>query len=91
MPNSCLKWSEKPNSNISWNTVFIKVQKNKDLKLKWLQMHIIQRIIATSIVLNKMAVTAKTQCGCHNVEKDSTDYLFWGKCADVFGLCWKQY
>ena len=26
--NSCLKWSEKQKSNVSWNTVFIKVQKN---------------------------------------------------------------
>ena len=27
MPNCCLKWSEKLKSNISWNTVSIKVQK----------------------------------------------------------------
>ena len=46
-------------------------------------MHIIHRIIATSVVLNKMAVTANTQCGFHNVEKDSTEYLFWGKCACI--------
>ena len=71
MPN-CLKWSEKLKSNISWNTVFIKVQKIKDVKLKWLQMRIIHRIIATNIVLNKMGVTANTQCGFCNDEKDST-------------------
>ena len=82
MPNCCLKWSEKPKSNISWNTVFIKVQKIKDLKLKWLQMHIIHRIIATSVVLNKMAVTANTQCGFHNVEKDSTEHIFWEMCLN---------
>ena len=44
MPNCCLKWSEKLKSNISWNIVFIKVQQIKDVKLKWLQMHILHRI-----------------------------------------------
>ena len=66
-PN-CLKCSEK--LNISWNTVFIKVKKIKDVKLKWFQMRIIHRIIATNIVLNKMGVTANTQCGFCNDEKE---------------------
>ena len=47
MPNCYLKWNEKLKSNISWNTVFIKVQTIKDAKLKWLQMCIIHSIIAT--------------------------------------------
>ncbi len=47
-------------------------KKNKDVKLKWFQMRIIHRIIATYIVLNKMGVTANTQCGFCNEEKDST-------------------
>ena len=61
MPNCCLKWSQNLKSNISWNPVFIKAQNIKDVKLKWLQMRIIHRIIATNIVLNKMGVTANTQ------------------------------
>ena len=77
MPNCCLKWSEKLMSNISWNTVFIIVKRIKDVKLKWLQMHIIHRIIATNIVLNKMGVTANTQCGFCNDEKDSIQHMFW--------------
>ena len=75
MPNCCLKWSEKLKSNISWNTVFIKVQKIKDVNLKWLQIRIIHRIIATNIVLNKMGVTANTQCGFCNDKKDSIEHL----------------
>ena len=77
-----LKWSEKLKSNISWNTVFIKVQKIKDVKLKWLQMHIINRIIATNIVLNKIGVTANTQGGFCNDQKDSIKHMFW-KCACI--------
>ena len=73
---------EKLKSNISWNTVFIKVEKIKDVKLKWLQMPIIHRIIATNIVLNKMGVTANTQCGFCNDEKDSIVHMFW-KCACI--------
>ena len=94
MPNCCLKWSEKLKSNISWNTVFIKVQKIKDVKLKWLQMHIIHRIIATNIVLNKMGVTANTQCGFCDDEKDSIEHMFWEcaciRCFYVLGMCLYQ-
>ena len=83
MPNCCSKWSEKLKSNISWNTVFIKVKiKNKNVKFKWLQMRIIHRIIATNIVLNKMGVTANTQCSFCNGEKDSIEHMFW-KCACI--------
>ena len=84
MPNCCLKWSEKLKSNISWNTVFIKVKKKfkKNVKFKWLQMRIIHRIIATNIVLNKMGVTANTQCSFCNGEKDSIEHMFW-KCACI--------
>ena len=77
MPNCCLKWSEKLKPNISWNIVFIKVQKIKDIKPKWLQVRIIHRIIATNIVLNKIGVIANTQCGFCNDEKDSIEHMFW--------------
>ena len=83
MPNCCLKWSEKLKSNISWNTVFMKVQKtkqNKNVKLKWLQIRIIHRITATNVVLNNKGVTTKTQCGFCNDEKDSSEHIFW-KCS----------
>ena len=50
-------------------------------------MRIIHRIIATIIVLNKMGVTANTQCGFCNDEKDSTEHTFWkGACIRLFGL-----
>ena len=48
-------------------------------------MRIIHRIIATNIVLNKMGVTANTQCGFCNDEKDSTTHTFWkGACIRRF-------
>ena len=45
-------------------------------------MRIIHRIIATNILLNKMGVTANTQCGFCNDEKDSIEHMFW-KCACI--------
>ena len=75
MPNCCLKWSEKLKSNNPSNTIFINVQKIKDVKLKWLQMCIIHRIIATNIVLNEIGVTANTQGGFCNDEKDSIEHI----------------
>ena len=38
-------------------------------------MRIIHRIIATNIVLNKMGVTANTQCGFCNDEKNSIEHV----------------
>jgi len=38
-------------------------------------MSIIHRIITTNIVLNKMRVTANTQCGFCNDEEDSTEHV----------------
>ena len=46
-------------------------------------MRIIHRIIATNIVLNKMGVTANTQCGFCNDEKDSTEFFVCLKCACI--------
>ena len=45
-------------------------------------MRIIHRIIATSIVSNKMGVTANIQRGFCNDEKDSIKHMFW-KCACI--------
>ena len=44
--------------------------------------HYTHRIIATNIVLNKTGVTANTQCGFCNDEKDSFEHMFW-KCACI--------
>ena len=94
MPNCCLHWSEKLKSNISWNTVFIKVQKITDVKLKWLQMRITHRIIATHIVLNlrKLESLLTLSVASATTKKIALNMCFENALvSDVFGLHWKQY
>ena len=78
MPNCCLKRNEKVKVIFSWNRVFIKVHKIKDVKLTWLQM----LILATNIVLKEMGVAADTQCKFCSDEKDSIEDIFW-RCVCV--------
>ena len=76
-PNCCRKWNEKLNVTVCWKSVFFKMHKIQDVKLKWLQTRIVHRIIATNIVLMKMKVTNNTTCNFCTVERDSIEHIFW--------------
>ena len=43
-PKCCEKWETKVNTDINWNTSFRKIQKIREIKLKWFQIRLIQRI-----------------------------------------------
>ena len=79
-PKCCSKWTEKLNVNLSWKSVFLKIHKIREIKLKWLQMRIIHRILATNSVLKEMGVVANNVCDFCKIEKDSIEHLFW-RCA----------
>lgn len=76
-PNCCEKWTKKLNEEIPWNKIFVKIHKIQDMKLKWLQIRIVHRIIATNVVLNAMGVTNTTNCMWCNDVKDSTEHFLW--------------
>ena len=50
-PNCCAKWTKKSYCNVCWKSCFLKMHKIDDIKLKWLQMRIVHRVIATNVVL----------------------------------------
>ena len=54
--------------------VFFKIQKIDDIKLKWLQMRIVHRVIATNVVLKKMGIIICEQCTFCD-EKDSIEHF----------------
>ena len=87
LPNCCSKWSEKLNLNISWEHVFLKIHKIRDVKLRWLQMRILHRIIATNITLKEMGVV-DTRCIFCNNERGSIEHIFW-KC-DCIRRFWNK-
>ena len=55
---------------------FLKIYKVDDIKLKWLQMRIVQRVIATNVVLKKMGIINCEQCTFCD-EKDSIEHFLW--------------
>ena len=81
-PNCCAKWTEKLNRQISWKKCLKKIHQIKDIKLKWMQMRIVHRIIATNVVLKEMGIVESYNCGFCNEEKDSIEHMFW-RCAQI--------
>ena len=77
-PNCCAKWSEKLNDQIPWKTVFFKIHKIGEVKLRWLQMRIVHRILATNVMLEKMKVATSIKCTFCCNEKDSIRHIFLG-------------
>ena len=77
LPNCCQKWTEKLNTDISWKHVWLKMHKIQDVKLKWLQMRTIHRILATNVVLKEMGVAGSNLCTFCNENKDSIEHIFW--------------
>ena len=53
-----------------WKSCFLKIHKIDDIKLKWLQMRIVHRLIATNVVMKKMGIINCEQCTFCD-EKDS--------------------
>jgi hypothetical protein len=76
-PNCCAKWNTKVVFDIEWKKCFYKLQKIKDVTMKWFQIRIVHRIIATNVMLKEMRVTNTDLCSfCHR-EKDSISHMFW--------------
>ena len=86
-PNCCSKWTEKLNVNLPWKKVFLKVHKIQEVRLKWLQIRIVHRILATNTVLKAMGIVPDHTCDFCRLEKDSIDHLFW-ECTCV-GRFWQ--
>ena len=77
LPKCCARWTERINSEINWEKVFHKMSKIKEVKLKWLQMRIIHRILATNVILAKMKITENDKCSFCQKERDSIQHIFW--------------
>ena len=76
-PKCCSTWIDKLGRDVSWDVCFKKMHKIKDIKLKWLQIRIIHRIIPTNVVLKEMGVKECHDCSFCESEKDSIVHLFW--------------
>ena len=69
-------------------TTYYKIQKIKELKLKWFQIRIIHRIIATNRSLKWMKVSNSELCSFCKEETENIEHLFWG--CDIVMNFWRQ-
>ena len=76
-PNFCSKWEEKlGNQNIDWKKVFCYTKQIKEVKLKWFQIRISTRIIATNLTLKAMNLRLNNMCTFCNQFRENIEHLF---------------
>jgi hypothetical protein len=76
-PTCCDKWDTKLGVDINWKNVFTKIHQIQDIRLKWFQIRLVHRILATNIVLKEMGVVSNNLCSFCNNERESLQHLFW--------------
>lgn len=67
-PNCCSKWNDKLNKEINWSITYKKIKKIRDIKLKWFQIRLVNRMLATNIALCYMGVERESTCTFCNKE-----------------------
>jgi len=87
-PNCCEKWELKFEKQLPWNKIFKKINMIKDIKLKWFQIRIVHRIIATNITLFSMHIAPDDKCTFCGHERESIEHVFWN-CVKVQQF-WQQ-
>ena len=76
-PKCCITWNDKLNIEINWKTTFAKVQRIREVKIKWFQIRIVHRIIATNVVLSCIGVQNDERCSFCRKERENIQHLFW--------------
>ncbi|WP_419609554.1 reverse transcriptase family protein [Thiolapillus sp.] len=87
-PNCCDKWDYKLNLDINWNITFKKIHKIREIKLKWFQIRLVHRILATNVVLMHMGVENDITCSFCKKERDAINHIFW-RCDSIKPF-WEQ-
>ena len=77
IPKACTNWDFLLDKEIQWNKVFLTTKKIDDIKLKWFQLRINNRILVTNNVLKEMNVLTSNKCSFCHIEKDSVIHYLW--------------
>ena len=88
-PNCYDKWEAKLNKDINWCITFKKMQQIQEIKLKWFQIRLVHRIIATNIILMHMGIDNDITCSFCRQDRDSINHIFWS-CTYVRSF-WEQF
>ena len=69
------------NTDIDWSRNFKKMQNIQEIKLKWFQIRLVHRILATNIVLMHMGIENDINCSFCRRERDSINHIFLEMCV----------
>ena len=83
-PNCCSKWEIKLGEGIDWKACFKKTKKIQEVKLKWFQIRLLHRILATNIVLKEIGIAQDVLCNFCNIERDSIQHCTWNSTKELF-------
>ena len=48
-PNWCSMWVQRLSNEVNWQSTLMKIQRTKDIKLRWFQLRIVHRILGTNV------------------------------------------
>ena len=75
-PKCCEKWEARLNKDINWSGTFKKIQNIQEIKLKWFQIRLVRRMLATNIVLMHMGIENDINYSFCRRERDCISLLF---------------
>ena len=87
-PNCCEKWDTKLGIKINWDVTFNKIHKIKEIKIRWFQIRITHRILATNSTLLYMGLTGSNVCTFCKTCQENIQHIFW-RC-EVVQSFWQQ-
>ena len=76
-PKTCSKWENLLNKEILWEKIYKTTKKISNVKFKWFQLRINNRILVTNNVLKEMNVALSNKCSFCNIEKDTILHYLW--------------
>lgn len=76
-PNCCYKWETKLNTTVKWKTTFKKIHQIKEIKLRWFQIRLVHRILATNTTLMYMNIINENTCSFCRRDHENIYHLFW--------------
>ena len=76
-PKACNNWEHILNREINWKKIFQTTRKISDVKFKWFQLRINNRILVTNNILKEMNVINDNTCSFCNTVKDSIFHYLW--------------
>ena len=76
-PKACVRWETLLNKEVVWEKVYKTTKNISDVKYRWFQLRINNRILVTNNILKEMKVTNNNKCSFCNIEKDSIYHYLW--------------